>query len=123
MDIFPNIDVDNGAEWYDVYAIEAGEHSIFLSENTLGPVKVTGEFLPAPYIKAGQGHHAEIFNDDEDSTAYGGYAHAEGSSTTASGFAAHTEGSRTTASGFAAHAEGFQTTAYRDYSHAEGYKT
>ena len=77
----------------------------------------------------------EIFNDYNNNTARGQYAHAEGYSTTASGEASHAEGRETvaswnfahaegqlsSASGLCSHAEGYNSTASGQNSHAEGY--
>lgn len=65
----------------------------------------------------------ETFNDYENNTAQGMYAHAEGKGTKASGEASHAEGNGTKALSVASHAEGYNTYAYNPYSHAEGNST
>lgn len=66
---------------------------------------------------------AEIFNDYENNTARGDYAHAEGYKTVANAEAAHAEGYGTVAVKRAAHAENRNTVASGESSHAEGYYT
>lgn len=63
---------------------------------------------------------AEIFNDYENNTATGSYAHAEGKETSASGPRAHAEGYKTRVSAADAHSEGRGTWNLGPQSHVEG---
>lgn len=65
----------------------------------------------------------EIFNDYENNTASGNYAHAEGRFSHADGTCAHSEGISSRASGDYSHSEGYSNTASGGRSHAEGYST
>lgn len=65
----------------------------------------------------------EIFNDYENNTASGNYAHAEGRFSHADGAYAHSEGLSSRASGDYSHSEGYSNTASGGRSHAEGYST
>lgn len=65
----------------------------------------------------------EIFNDYENNTASGNYAHAEGRFSYADGTCAHSEGISSRASGDYSHSEGYGNTASGGRSHAEGYST
>lgn len=58
---------------------------------------------------AGEGHGAEIFNDQVNNQAIGIYSHAEGQNTRASRDATHAEGHNTSAEGYYSHAEGLYT--------------
>ena len=93
-----------------------------------------GEIFNHPNNKApGPFAHAEGI----ETTAEGGYSHAEGSNNTTNGQSAHAEGQQNvasgeyshvegilnSASGEASHAEGEYTIASGRYSHAEGYVT
>lgn len=65
----------------------------------------------------------EIFNDYENNTASGNWAHAEGRFSYADGTCAHSEGISSRASGDYSHSEGYGNTASGGRSHAEGYST
>lgn len=65
----------------------------------------------------------EIFNDYENNTASGNWAHAEGRFSHADGTCAHSEGISSHASGDYSHSEGYGNTASGGRSHAEGYST
>jgi hypothetical protein len=62
----------------------------------------------------------EIFNDYENNTVSGDYAHAEGQSCSANGDASHAEGKGTDVEGHYGHAEGLRTIVENDCEHAEG---
>lgn len=62
----------------------------------------------------------EIFNDYENNTVSGDYAHAEGQGCSASGDASHAEGKGTDVEGHYGHAEGLRTIVENDCEHAEG---
>lgn len=63
----------------------------------------------------------EIFNDYENNTVSGDYAHAEGQGCSANGDASHAEGKGTDVDGHYGHAEGRQTLVENDCGHAEGF--
>lgn len=65
----------------------------------------------------------EIFNDYENNTASGNWAHAEGRFSHADGTCAHSEGISSRASGDYSHSEGYGNTASGGRSHAEGHST
>lgn len=62
----------------------------------------------------------EIFNDYENNTVSGDYAHAEGQGCSANGDASHAEGKGTDVEGHYGHAEGLRTIVENDCEHAEG---
>lgn len=62
----------------------------------------------------------EIFNDYENNTVSGDYAHAEGQGCSANGDASHVEGKGTDVEGHYGHAEGLRTIVENDCEHAEG---
>ncbi|MCC8022609.1 MAG: hypothetical protein LIO46_02325, partial [Clostridiales bacterium] len=72
---------------------------------------------------AGTGEHAEVFNDYENNTASGEYAHAEGGASQAGGKYSHAEGCDCQATGNYSHAEGSHTESANDCAHAEGVST
>lgn len=73
-------------------------------------------------IKAGTGELSVIIGNNE-STANGHQAYAEGYKTAATGNASHAEGETTQANGNISHAEGKNVKAESDYTHAEGFNT
>ena len=73
-------------------------------------------------IKAGTGELSVIIGNNE-STANGHQAYAEGYKTAATGNASHSEGEGTQANGAVSHTEGKGTKAESDYTHAEGFNT
>lgn len=73
-------------------------------------------------IKAGTGELSVIIGNNE-STANGHQAYAEGYKTAATGNASHAEGETTQANGNISHAEGKNVKAESDYTHAEGFIT
>lgn len=73
-------------------------------------------------IKAGTGELSVIVGNNE-STANGHQAYAEGYKTAATGNASHSEGEGTQANGAMSHAEGKGAKAESDYTHAEGFNT
>lgn len=73
-------------------------------------------------IKAGSGELSVIIGNNE-STANGHQAYAEGYKTAATGNASHAEGEATQANGNISHAEGKNVKAESDYTHAEGFNT
>lgn len=73
-------------------------------------------------IKAGTGELSVIIGNNE-STANGHQAYAEGYKTAATGNASHAEGETTQANGNISHAEGKNAKAESDYTHAEGFNT
>lgn len=73
-------------------------------------------------IKAGTGELSVIVGNNE-STANGHQAYAEGYKTAATGNASHSEGEGTQANGAMSHVEGKGTKAESDYTHAEGFNT
>lgn len=73
-------------------------------------------------IKAGTGELSVIVGNNE-STANGHQAYAEGYKTAATGNASHAEGEATQANGNISHAEGKNTKTESDYTHAEGFNT
>lgn len=73
-------------------------------------------------IKAGSGELSVIIGNNE-STANGHQAYAEGYKTAATGNASHAEGEATQAKGNISHAEGKNVKAESDYTHAEGFNT
>lgn len=73
-------------------------------------------------IKSGTGALSVIIGNNE-STASGHQAYAEGYKTAATGNASHAEGESTQANGAISHAEGKGTKAESDYAHAEGFNT
>lgn len=62
----------------------------------------------------------EIFNDYENNTVSGDYAHAEGQGCSANGDASHAEGKGTDVEGHYGHAEGLRTIVENRCEHAEG---
>lgn len=62
----------------------------------------------------------EIFNDYENNTVSGDYAHAEGQGCSANGDASHAEGKGTDVEGHYGHAEGLRTIVENKCEHAEG---
>lgn len=60
----------------------------------------------------------EIFNDYENNTVSGDYAHAEGQGCSANGDASHAEGKGTDVEGHYGHAEGLRTIVENDCEHA-----
>lgn len=62
----------------------------------------------------------EIFNDYENNTVSGDYAHTEGQGCSANGDASHAEGKGTDVEGHYGHAEGLRTIVENNCEHAEG---
>lgn len=73
-------------------------------------------------IKAGTGELSVIVGNNE-ATANGHQAYAEGYKTAATGNASHAEGETTQANGNISHVEGKNTKTESDYAHAEGFNT
>lgn len=104
----------------DVYLLDTYLTRISIVETDIDNAEATLNLKPGLIVDTNI--HAEIFNDDNN-TAIGEYAHAEGSQTHAGGVKSHAEGESTQAGGACSHAEGSRSIAEGDGTHAEGIST
>lgn len=111
-----------GEAFSQICTLELNDHVVSCFGDVPVVHKIPSEYLPeiSSVGKEGTGEGAEIFNDYENNSASGKYAHAEGCDTIASGHRSHAEGWHVTAYGRESHAEGYRTEALGECSHAEG---